>query len=224
MVDDALLAMKYPEASNPYVVEAKLRVCVPPHVFEVVVPRAVEMTLPAITMGYVAVYVVPLPPVMHTPLTEKHLPEVVISTAPVKEEVAELVIFNRLASIPPAKVEVAVEVVALKYEALTKLSKEPMPATESFANGVVVPMPTLPPVVANQVFPLEENKVVEAKVATRLAMVPTLVKFVKEVIEVVASHAGTPLTIERIVPFVPVVIPARGRVPPISARVEVAAA
>ncbi len=64
----------------------------------------------------------------------------------------------------------------------------------------------------------------EAKVATRLAMVPTLVKFVKEVIEVVASHAGTPLTIERIVPFVPVVIPARGRVPPISARVEVAAA
>ncbi len=96
IVEEALLAMKYPEASKPYVVEAKLKVCVPPHVFEVVVPKAVDMTLPAITMGYVAVYVVPLPPVMQTPLTEKHFPEVVMSTAPVKEEVAEPVIFNRL--------------------------------------------------------------------------------------------------------------------------------
>ena len=58
------------------------------------------------------------PPVTQVPFTEKHLP-VARSIAPVKLEVAALVIFKRLASIPPANVEVAVEVVALKYEALT---------------------------------------------------------------------------------------------------------
>jgi len=61
----------------------------------------------------------PEPLVTQTPFTEKHFPLVVISTAPVKLEVAEPVIFKRLASIPPLKVEVAVDEVALKYEALT---------------------------------------------------------------------------------------------------------
>ena len=40
------------------------------------------------------------------------------------------------------KVE-AVEEVAVKYEVRTKESKEPMPATDSFQFGEVVPMPTL---------------------------------------------------------------------------------
>ena len=60
----------------------------------------------------------PEPLVTQTPFTEKHLP-VARSIEPVKDEVAEPVIFNKLDSIPPAKVEVAVVVVALKYEALT---------------------------------------------------------------------------------------------------------
>ena len=41
------------------------------------------------------------------------------------------------------KVEAAEEV-AVKYEARTKLSNEPIPATESFQLGEVVPRPRLP--------------------------------------------------------------------------------
>ena len=48
----------------------------------------------------------PEPLVTQTPLTEKHLP-VARSIEPVKDEVAEPVIFRRFPCIPPAKVEVA---------------------------------------------------------------------------------------------------------------------
>ena len=44
---------------------------------------------------------------------------------------------------PPEKVEVAVVLVAVKYEVLTLSSKDPIPATDSFQFGEVVPMPTL---------------------------------------------------------------------------------
>ena len=49
-VDEALLAMKYPETSKA-VVEAKENVCNADQVFGVVVPKAVEITLPAIWIG-----------------------------------------------------------------------------------------------------------------------------------------------------------------------------
>ena len=66
------------------------------------------------------------PPPIQDPLIWKHFP-VGILMLPVKDEVAEPVMFKRLASIPPAKVEVAVDVVAMKYPATTG------PATESLA-------------------------------------------------------------------------------------------
>ena len=44
----------------------------------------------------------------------------------------------------PATLDVAIVDVAIKYEARTKSSKEPMPATANFQFGELVPIPTLP--------------------------------------------------------------------------------
>ena len=59
-------------------------------------------------------------------------------------------------------VDVAVVLVAKNDENVREPSKYPFPATESFAKGEVVPMPTLPPSVASQVSDVEVNRVEEA--------------------------------------------------------------
>ncbi len=55
----------------------------------------------------------------------------------------------------------AVVLVAVKYEPIM-LFPRMSPATESFWPGVVVPIPTFPPVVAKYAHPVEEIAVVEA--------------------------------------------------------------
>ena len=55
---------------------------------------------------------------------------------------------------PPAKVEVAVVEVAVKYDDVIYPSKTALPATESFAYGDVVPIPRLPAFVNVRPYPL----------------------------------------------------------------------
>ena len=96
IVEEELLEMKYPETSR-LVVEALVKVSF--FVFlsnaKVLSPLKAVLSLNC-TSVLLPPGIPPPPPVTQVPFTEKHLPEVTISIAPVKEDVAEPVIFKRL--------------------------------------------------------------------------------------------------------------------------------
>ena len=79
--------------------------------------------------------VMPVVSVIQLPFTAKHPVARLIPSA--NDEVAEPTTLRRFVWIPPVNVEVAVEVAMMRFATMS-------PATESFAYGDEVPIPTLP--------------------------------------------------------------------------------
>ena len=91
------------------------------------------------------------PPTQVLPM-EKQPPVRLIPLAKVEVAMVERTL-RRFVCIPQAKVEVAVVEVAVKYEVLTLSSNDPIPATDNFQFGEVVPMPR--PVVPIRIISVE---------------------------------------------------------------------